>query len=66
MAGAESLAPGDAHRRVVRLQDGTLLNRDWEDIVYSYPAIQDGFSGTNAGSNWFRRVKFNIWIGYDF
>jgi hypothetical protein len=44
----------------------TLLNRDWEDIVYSYPAIQDGFSGTNAGSNWFRRVKFNIWIGYDF
>jgi alpha,alpha-trehalase len=31
MAGAETLAPGAAHRRVVRLQDGTLLNRYWDD-----------------------------------
>ena len=31
MEGAESLAPGEAHRRVVRLADGSLLNRYWDD-----------------------------------
>jgi len=31
MEGADSLAPGAAHRRVVRLPDGTLLNRYWDD-----------------------------------
>lgn len=31
MEGAESLAPGSADRRVVRLADGTLLNRYWDD-----------------------------------
>ena len=31
MAGAESVAPGDAARRVVRLKDGSLLNRYWDD-----------------------------------
>jgi alpha,alpha-trehalase len=31
MDGASRLAPADAHRRVVRLADGTLLNRYWDD-----------------------------------
>jgi alpha,alpha-trehalase len=31
MEGADALAPGSAHRRVVRLKDGTLLNRYWDD-----------------------------------
>ena len=31
MDGADGLAPGSAHRRVVRLSDGTLLNRYWDD-----------------------------------
>jgi alpha,alpha-trehalase len=31
MDGAQGLAPGQAHRRVVRLADGTLLNRYWDD-----------------------------------
>jgi len=31
MEGADTLAPGNAHRRVVRLKDGTLLNRYWDD-----------------------------------
>jgi alpha,alpha-trehalase len=31
MAGAESVAPGSAARRVVRLKDGSLLNRYWDD-----------------------------------
>lgn len=31
MDGADRLAPGQAHRRVVRLADGALLNRYWDD-----------------------------------
>jgi alpha,alpha-trehalase len=31
MEGAADLAPGQAHRRVVRLRDGALLNRYWDD-----------------------------------
>lgn len=31
MDGAAHLLPGRAHRRVVALQDGTLLNRYWDD-----------------------------------
>ena len=31
MEGAGRLAPGAAHRRVVRLADGALLNRYWDD-----------------------------------
>jgi alpha,alpha-trehalase len=31
MEGADRLAPSGAHRHVVRLRDGTLLNRYWDD-----------------------------------
>ena len=31
MAGADSVSPGTAARRVVRLRDGSLLNRYWDD-----------------------------------
>jgi alpha,alpha-trehalase len=31
MEGADTVEPGTAHRRVVRLNDGTLLNRYWDD-----------------------------------
>ena len=31
MDGAERLTPGEAYRRVVRLADGSLLNRYWDD-----------------------------------
>jgi alpha,alpha-trehalase len=31
MEGAQQLQPGHAHRRVVRLKDGTILNRYWDD-----------------------------------
>ena len=31
MAGADSVKPGSAARRVVRLRDGALLNRYWDD-----------------------------------
>ena len=41
----------------------TLLNKGWEDYLYSYNAIVDGES---SGSRWLRRPKFSVWIGYDF
>jgi alpha,alpha-trehalase len=31
MAGADAVAPGTASRRVVRMRDGALLNRYWDD-----------------------------------
>jgi hypothetical protein len=41
----------------------TLFNRNWEDLVYAYPAAIDGVA---RGSEWLRKVKFSLWIGYDF
>jgi len=32
MEGADKLKPGQAYRRVVRLRDGDILNRYWDDI----------------------------------
>ena len=40
----------------------TMFNRDWEDFVFFY---QGGFEG-KSGSEWFRKPKFSVWIGYDF
>ena len=37
MDGADRLAPGEAHRRVVRLANGSLLNRYWDDIPAPRP-----------------------------
>lgn len=34
----------------------TLLNRDWEDVVFA----------TQGGSAAFRKARFQMWIGYDF
>ena len=64
MDGAEGLAPGAAHRRVVRLADGSLLNRYWDDLAIprdeayledietarnSWPARGGGVSGPARG-----------------
>src|SRR5213596_2665036 len=37
MDGAERLAPGAAYRRFVKLQDGSVLNRYWDDRVDPRP-----------------------------
>jgi hypothetical protein len=34
----------------------TLFNQQWEDVVFA----------TSGGSKDFRRVRFSMWIGYDF
>jgi len=41
----------------------TLMNKGWEDYVYSYEAR---FDGESSGSKWLRKPKFSVWIGYDF
>jgi len=41
----------------------TLMNKAWEDYIFAYNATVDGYS---SGSQWFRKPKFSIWIGYDF
>jgi hypothetical protein len=41
----------------------TLMNKDWEDYLFAFPAALDGES---SGSRWLRKPKFSIWIGYDF
>jgi hypothetical protein len=40
----------------------TLMNKEWEDIVFFPDAIYDGMT---SGSEWFRKPKFSVWIGYD-
>ena len=37
MDGADGLQPGEAHRRVVRMADGAVLNRYWDDIPEARP-----------------------------
>ena len=40
----------------------TTFNKAWEDYVFFY---QGAFEG-KSGSDWFRKPKFSVWIGYDF
>ena len=40
----------------------TLFNKDWEDYVFSYQGVSEG----TTGSQWLRKAKFSVWIGYDF
>jgi alpha,alpha-trehalase len=37
MEGADRLAPGEAHRRVVKLTNGAVLNRYWDDLPQPRP-----------------------------
>lgn len=44
----------------------TLLNRDWEDLVFLASALAEDPSGNTRGSDVFRRRQFSFWIGFDF
>ena len=41
----------------------TLFNRAWEDVVFAREAA---IAGRSKGSDLFRNVRFQFWIGYDF
>jgi hypothetical protein len=40
----------------------TLLNKDWEDLKFFY----EGSTENMSGHEWFRKPRFQVWIGYDF
>jgi hypothetical protein len=40
----------------------TLFNRDYENFVFAYQGLLEG----KSGSEWFRKPRFSVWIGYDF
>ncbi len=72
MEGSESLAPGTAHRRVVRLRDGTLLNRYWDDIPAPRPeSYREDFAlgeslPVEQRETFYRHVRAAAESGWDF
>ncbi|MFE0754246.1 alpha,alpha-trehalase TreF [Inquilinus sp. NPDC058860] len=71
MDGADSLAPGEAHRRVVRLPDGTLMNRYWDDSDQprdeSYREDVETARATNrAPAEVYRDLRAAAESGWDF
>jgi alpha,alpha-trehalase len=72
MEGAARLAPGAAHRRVVRLRDGALLNRYWDDVPAPRPEshredeeLGRSFAGA-ARETFYRHVRASAESGWDF
>ena len=71
MEGAQSLARGAAHRRVVRLADGSVLNRYWDDLAtprdeaYAEDLATARKSGRNAGEV-YRDLRAAAESGWDF
>ncbi|HET7457643.1 MAG TPA: trehalase family glycosidase, partial [Gemmatimonadaceae bacterium] len=72
MEGAEKLAAGQAHRRVVRLQGGALLNRYWDDIPEPRPESyrEDYTLGASLPAErreaFYRNVRASAESGWDF
>jgi alpha,alpha-trehalase len=72
MEGAAALAPGSAHRRVVRLANGALLNRYWDDIPEPRPESyreDEALGRTLAGAareSLYRNLRASAESGWDF
>jgi alpha,alpha-trehalase len=71
MEGRERLSPGQAHRRVVRLADGTVLNRYWDDLATpreeSYQAdVATAQASTRAPEEIYRNLRAAAESGWDF
>jgi alpha,alpha-trehalase len=72
MAGANGLAPGAAHRRVVRLADGAVLNRYWDDRPEPRPeSYREDFELAQAipaeqREGLFRNLRAAAESGWDF
>jgi alpha,alpha-trehalase len=59
MTGANAVAPGEAHRRVVRLINGAILNRYWDDRPEPRP---ESYKPTT----FYRNVRAAAESGWDF
>ncbi|KAF1701451.1 alpha,alpha-trehalase TreA [Pseudoxanthomonas suwonensis] len=71
MDGAEALRPGQAHRRVVRLADGSLLNRYWDDRDTPRPESfmqdrQTAAASTRPAAEVYRELRAGAESGWDF
>lgn len=72
MTGEQGLAPGGTHRRVVRLADGSLLNRYWDDRAAPRDeswredvALADASPARDPGQLW-RDLRAGAESGWDF
>ncbi len=72
MDGAERLGPGQAHRRAVRLPDGSLLNRYWDDDpeprpeAYRHDLLVAEHMPAGAREAFYREVRATAESGWDF
>ncbi|GBQ86730.1 trehalase [Gluconacetobacter johannae DSM 13595] len=71
MDGAAQVAPGGAYRHVVRLPDGTLMNRHWDDLSTprdeSYPQDIATAAATNRpAAEVYRDLRAGGETGWDF
>jgi len=71
MDGAKGLAPGNAHRRVVRLADGSLLNRYWDDSATPRDEayledIETAKSSGRPAAEVYRDLRASAESGWDF
>ncbi|HKY61389.1 MAG TPA: alpha,alpha-trehalase TreF, partial [Gemmatimonadota bacterium] len=72
MEGAEDLKPGEAHRRAVRLADGSVLNRYWDDRPEPRPESyrEDHELGetlpVDRRTAFYRNVRASAESGWDF
>ena len=71
MEGSDSLQPGKAHRRVVKLEDGAVLNRFWDDKEKPRPEAytEDLEIATHSGRHVkevYRHLRAAAESGWDF
>jgi len=71
MEGATGLKPGAAHRRVVRLADGTVLNRFWDDLATPRDEayledIETARQSTRPAEEVYRDLRASAESGWDF
>jgi alpha,alpha-trehalase len=71
MSGAARLAPGNAYRRVVRLADGTLLNRYWDDLAIPrdeafFEDSETARGGSRPPTEVYRDLRAAAESGWDF
>jgi alpha,alpha-trehalase len=71
MSGATNLARGSAYRRVVRLADGTVLNRYWDDLDIPRDEayledVEAAKSGSRPRAGVYRDLRAAAESGWDF
>ncbi len=71
MDGADTLEPGNAHRRVVRLADGAVLNRYWDDLAAPRDEawledIETAKKSTRPAPDVYRDLRASAESGWDF